>query len=872
MSANERSTTSGAAAGTCARSVGLFPDYNSAAIAYWWLLTAAGAAAIAVALRSVAALPGPAIGQIAAVSLIAALIAVFPLRIPKSKNSIAAGDIFIFLLLLLHGPAAAVIAAASEATVCVWRTSSRWSSRIASPAAAALAMLVCGTAFDLGLALVSINATIGDGVLLGALLLFAAAYFVVSPTLITTVIYLKRGRGPTFVEWLSSFGWVGMGYVASASVAGVLFLAFREFGIATVMIAAPMIALFLTTLHYYFAQQESAERETAERASRERAEAAQREAAQAARHLRELERADRRFQSAFTHAAIGMALVARDGTVVQANRSMCTLVGRDSSAVVGTPFINLVDRRDTRTLQAELRRVDDGEIATFQIELRCLRADGGEVWVSLHCGSFADASVSGSQLIIQAFDVSARRLAEDRLQHLAFYDALTGLANRSSLHEAVNKAIEAGRTSASNPFSLMHLNFDRFKLLNESLGHGAGDEFLVKVARRLREHVRPSDVVARLGADEFVILTVHRGGDAQHAVALAQRLQDAFRKPVVVCDTEVSTGVSIGITVSDIGYRSAEDMLRDADLAMSKAKASGKARYALFDSSLHERATVQLQLENDLRRALDTNQVSLVFQPVFDMRRKRMVGFEALARWQHPQRGSISPATFIPVAEESGMIVGLTRMAIERACLQLRAWRQRYPQFSDLFVNVNISGQDICEASFADRVRDALEQYALPPSCLTLEITENTLMQQLAMAGGTLDKLRRLGVGLSIDDFGTGYSSLSHLSSLPISSLKIDRSFVSRLDSGGSEAEIVRAVIQLGDALGKRIIAEGIENAEQAIRLIALGGTYGQGYYLARPLTVAQVGELLSDASDPAAAWADTITGPVSVDGERAVA
>jgi len=832
----------------------LFPDYNAAAIAYWSALVIVGAAAFFASAFKVAALSVPQTSQVLAIALIAAFVGMFPLRIPKSKNSIAAGDIFIFLLLVLHGPAAAVIAAVMEAAVCSWRTSKRWSSRIASPAAAAVAMLICSTGFELGVAALARLGYSGDTVIFVALMLFAVGYFIVSPTLVTTVIYLKRRQGPTLAEWLTSFGWLGMGYVASASIAGVLFLAFRQFGVSTVVFAAPLIAMFLTTLHYYFTGQEASERETAERASRERAEAAERESSQAAQHLRELELSDKRFHSAFTHAAIGMALVSNDGRVVQINRALCELLGRDRESLIGNQFRELLDPSDAKPLDQQLRRVSQREVDGFQIELRCLHPQGQEVWASLHCGYFDDASAGESHLIVQAFDVTARRAAEGRLHHLAYHDTLTNLANRSRLHDAVAQAIDAHRNDPSQQFSVMCLCFDRFKLLNESLGHAAGDKFLLNVAQRLKEHAEPGDVVARLGSDKFAILAIHRDRGTHHAITLAERLQEAFHRPFEINGTEVNTGTSIGITFSEIADRTAEEVLRDADLAMSKAKASGKERYALFDPGLHVRASERLLLDAEFRRGLEEDQLTLVFQPIFAIEPRRLVGFEALARWQHPERGAIAPTVFIPVAEESGRIRQLTKWAIQRACLRLRAWQDRNPAFKRLFVNVNISGHDLCEQMFADQVRETLDLFQLDPSCLTLEITENTLMQQLESATDTLMKLRELGVGLSVDDFGTGNSSLSHLSTLPISSLKIDRAFVNKLEYGSNEEEIVRAVIQLGHALGKRVVAEGIETIPQLDRLRGLGCKFAQGFLLSRPLSEPQVAALLDKAASMAKA------------------
>jgi len=848
MNNSDRLTEAVPVAPAAAPRRGLFSDYPNVAIAYWIALTAAGAAALVYAGFNLATLPAPQIGRALTIALIAAVVGMFPLRIPKSKNSIAAGDIFIFLLLLLHGPAAATIAAAAESGVISCRTSKRRTSWIASAAAAAVAMLICGSGYEAGIAALTEAGITGAAVSFGMLMLFAVSYFFVSPTIVTTVIYLKRQRWPTLTEWLTSFGWSGMGYLGSASVAGVLHLAFRQFGLEVVVFAAPMIAMFLATLHYYFAQQEATEREAAERASRERAEASERETAQAAQHLRELERSDRRFHSAFTHAAIGMALVSSDGRIVQVNPALCALLGRDRDAIVGADFRGFVEPDDAAAFDRQLQRLGAGAAEHFQLELRCRHAEGREVWASMHGSAFAEGSATESHLIFQAFDITARRQAEGRLHHLAYHDSLTNLANRTGLLEAVAEAIKANRADPLHQFSVMHVNFDRFKLLNDSLGHDAGNRFLVKVARRLKEQVRPSDVLARLGGDEFAILTVHRERGTHHAIAQAERLQEAFRVPILVNDTEINTGVSIGITFSDVDYQLADDALRDAALAMSKAKTGGKARYAVFDASLHERATERLLLETDLRRALDANQLTLAFQPVFELASRRLVGFEALTRWEHPERGAIAPVDFIPVAEESGLIGALTQRAIQRSCLQLRAWRDRFPAYPHLFVNVNISGHDLAEPKFADQVRETLGQYGLPPSRLTLEITENTLMQQLDDGGKTLARLRELGVGLSVDDFGTGYSSLSHLSTLPISSLKIDRSFVDRLDGDSDDSEIVRAVIQLGGALGIGVVAEGIETESQLQRLRHFGCSYGQGYHLARPLTVRQVEALLGES------------------------
>jgi diguanylate cyclase (GGDEF)-like protein len=516
---------------------------------------------------------------------------------------------------------------------------------------------------------------------------------------------------------------------------------------------------------------------------------------------------------------------------------MGALLERSDGEIVGAEFNRFLSPFDAAQLGRELQRIRAQETDAFQLELRVRRTDGREAWASLHCGYFAQARTGDDCLIFQAFDVTSRRLAEARLQHMAYHDGLTNLANRSRLHEVLVQAIDAHRQDPSALFGVLYVAFDRYKRLNDSLGLVAGDQFLVKVARRLKEHVRAGDLVARVGGDEFAIVVRCDERGAHHVVALAEQLQHALSTPLQIEETEVATGVSIGITFCDVGYLTPEEALRDADLARQKAKASGKAEPATFDPNLHERAREKLLLEAALRRAIAANQLSLAFQPIYDLKSLGLLGFEALARWEHPERGAISPATFIQVAEESGLIGALTQWAIQRACLTLRGWLDRHPDRPDLFVNVNISGRDLCEPKFADFVRETIRQYRLPSSSLTLEITENTLMQQLDVGGNTLALLRDIGVGLSVDDFGTGYSSLSYLSSLPISSLKIDRSFVSRLDTRADDAEIVRTVIQLGDALGKRVVAEGIESAEQLERLQGYGCELGQGYHFSRPLT-----------------------------------
>jgi diguanylate cyclase (GGDEF)-like protein/PAS domain S-box-containing protein len=821
----------------------LLPDYNRKATAYWWTMVLLGAVTIAYSLLRVAALPGDTLWQPIAGVVIATLAGAFPLRIPRSTNSFAAGEIFIFLLLLLFGPAAAALASAGEALVGSWLTSKRWSSRIASPAMAAVAMFLAGSLLHWTVAELKARALFNEGMLLAASMVFAIAYFVVNTLLVTLVGHLKRNEWPQLRVFLGSFGWVGFTYSGSALIAALLELTFQSFGVGVLIAAVPIITMLLTTLHYYFRQQEASDR-----IREARMQAAERETARTTQHLRELELSEKRFQSAFAHAAIGMVLVSTEGRVLQANRALSVLLGRDGATLPGLLFGDLLCREDAGLLNDQLQRVLSREVEAFAVELRCADPHGRDIWVSLHCGFFADDVSTEPCLIFQVHDITARRRAEGHLQHIAYHDSLTNLANRNRFNECLLQALENQRSEPSRHFAVMYLDFDRFKLINDSLGHGAGDEFLIKVARRIQQHVRPSDVLARLGGDEFAILS-EQINNTHHAVALAERLQTVLREPLLIAGKEISTSASIGITFSDFGYRTPEEVLRDADLAMYKAKAKGKAQFALFDISLHKQATEQLSLESDLRHAIGGGELSLVFQPIYELTARRLVAFEALVRWSHPQRGLIHPVTFIPLAEESGLIEPLSTWVLEQACGQLRAWQTQHPRMAHIGMHINASSKDFASTKFARLVSETLDGLDLRPSLLTLEITENALMERMESAAETMRQLRQLGVGLSIDDFGTGYSSLSYLSRLPINSLKIDRSFVRQMQGSAEDSEIVRAVITLGASLGKQVIAEGIETEGQARRLEQLGCGHGQGFLLAEPLSVRQVSAMLAGLS-----------------------
>ncbi len=820
----------------------LMPDYNPQATAYWWAMVVLGAAILGHATMQAASLPAGVQAQVAFGCALAMLAGAFPVRIPGSKHAFSAGEMFSILLLLLAGPGAAALAAASEGFVGAWRSTRRWTSRLACPAMAAVSMALAGSAFRASAAAIGPIGARREAALLLLAMAAALLHFFVNTLLVTLVLHLKRAERLRLDTFFANFGWVGTTYTSNALIAGSLHLAFKASGIGALAGAVPIIVALLVMLHYHFRQ-----RESDHRAQAHRVETAEREAERSARHLRELRESELRFHSAFSHAAIGMMLVTDSGQVIQANAAMLALLGCAENELVGRSFEHFVHPEDLGLLSRQWQGLLEHDDAGRAVELRCLRPSGDPVIVALHSGHFSDREASAPCLIVQAQDITARRQAEAQLHHIAYHDGLTSLANRMRFGACLEQAIARCRREPGHSFAVMYLDFDRFKLINDTLGHNAGDRFLTLVARRIVDQVRPTDVVGRLGGDEFAIL-IENLADEADTLALAERLQRALAQPYQLGDTEVASSASIGITFSSVGYETPGDVLRDADIAMYRAKAAGPGKIALFDASLRAQLAAQVNLERDLRRAIEQELLHLAFQPIFDLSSGEISSFEALVRWQHPELGPIPPSTFVPIAEDSALVAALTAWVLDHACAQLRAFEPaaagRRPR-----LHVNVSGADMCRANFVAQVAAALQRNGLDPGQLTLEITETTLMQRLDSALDVMGRLREIGVDLSVDDFGTGYSSLAYLSTLPITSLKIDRSFVQRLQENTKDAEVVKAVITLGHALGKTVIAEGIETPAQLAQLRRMGCELGQGYLLARPLSP-QAAAAIAQAED----------------------
>jgi diguanylate cyclase (GGDEF)-like protein len=502
-------------------------------------------------------------------------------------------------------------------------------------------------------------------------------------------------------------------------------------------------------------------------------------------------------------------------------------------------WLERIHPEDKERLMSALRAHLDGLTSHFENEHRLRHENGTWRWVLCRGLVVRDGRGKAVRIAGSLTDVTHRKMAEEQLAHRAFYDPLTNLPNRALFLDRLRHALRRAARRPGHSFAVLFLDIDRFKLINDSLGHIAGDRLLVMFARRLELALRPGDSVARLGGDEFTVLLddLH---DVSDAVKVADRIHAEIAAPFDVGGQELFTSASIGIAFSTTAYQRPEDVLRDADTAMYRAKASGRAKHALFDTAMHQTAVRQLQIEAELRRALERGELYVEYQPIVALDSGRITGVEALMRWAHPERGLVPPSEFIPIAEETGLIVPLGMWVLREACDQVRGWQRTLGDPLGCRLAVNLSSKQLSQPDLPQQIAAILAETELAASDLELEITESAILEHPDAAAETLVKLRDLGLHLSIDDFGTGYSSLSYLQRFPIDALKIDRSFVQHSagegERGGANTKLVRTIVMIGRSLGKAVVAEGVETVEQLALLREVHCDRAQGYFFSRPL------------------------------------
>jgi diguanylate cyclase (GGDEF)-like protein/PAS domain S-box-containing protein len=555
----------------------------------------------------------------------------------------------------------------------------------------------------------------------------------------------------------------------------------------------------------------------------------------------ELRETEQRFRSTFDDAAVGMAMVGLDGRWLRVNDALAQLTGYPPEALIGRGFKELSHEDDLPHDIAALADLTEGRRSVYRAEKRYRRADGQLVWVALTVSAVSDAAGRPVHLISQMQDITDRKRAERQLAERALQDPLTGLPNRLLFLDRVQVALRRlARHQA--PVAVFFIDLDRFKLVNDSLGHSIGDQMLIEVAARMRQALRPADTVSRFGGDEFTVLSENI--DEQGAEAVAQRVQASLTQPFLIDGHELFTTASVGVSISRDPGISAEAMLRDADSAMYRAKKEGRGRCVVFDGDMHADATQRLTLENDLRRAEGRHELRLVYQPLVELETGRIYGVEALLRWAHPTRGLLAPGQFIHLAEETGLIVPMGRWVLAEAFNQARVW---HDAGLDLVMSVNISPRQLLEPTFAREVWRTLRQSDVAPEKICLELTESA-----AVDAGTaaLAELKSFGVSLALDDFGTGFSSLDQVRRLPpVDLLKIDRSFVEDLGETRADSAIAGAVLGIAGALGLGTVAEGIEEESQVRALREIGCEHGQGYFFSRPVEAVEIERLVETSA-----------------------
>ncbi len=749
-------------------------------------------------------------------------------KIPRVNAWVSISDAFIFLSFLLFGGEATILLATLEAFYSSLKFNKTKLFHFYNAGLMACSWWL--TVHSLQLIFGPIS-TLVAAPLSSRYLLFVGAMALLQYTANSSLIALGLGLrfGHRFWEtWQQHFIYTSLTYLVAASAAGGVAKLVGTAGFFAFVGLVPVAAIVYLTYRTYY----------------DKVEAQHLQIEQAELHVAELEEREGRFRSAFDHTAVGMALVEPTGNIMQVNSALCQITGYEEAELLMLSYHALTHPSEMDKVQTLVPQLLRKQLSSFQFDTQYINKKNETIWVHL-CVSFArDINTKADRLIFQLQDITDRKRAEARLQHDALHDAMTGLPNRVLFITHLKHVIDRGKRNPERLFAVLFLDLDRFKIINDSLGHLAGDQLLTEAASRLQGCLRLGDTIARLGGDEFTVLLEDLTG-LEEATLVAQRIQSAIARPFNLHGQQIFTTVSIGIAHGGQGYEHAEEMLRDADTAMYRAKAQGTSVCEVFDHGMHSAAVERLRLETDLRRAILHQEFVLNYQPIVELETGILQGFEALVRWNHPERGLIPPVEFIPVAEETGLIMGLGEWVLKEACQQLQIWQKLYPERPSLQMCINLSAKQFLQADLIGQIKSLLASINIDPRSLKLEITESTVMENVDKGISLMKQIRALGIKLSVDDFGTGYSSLSYLPHFPLDTLKIDRSFVTQMSVNRENVEVVRAVIALANSLQMETVAEGVETNAHWRQLQALGCGYGQGYFFSVPVNAGLAGDLM---------------------------
>ena len=560
----------------------------------------------------------------------------------------------------------------------------------------------------------------------------------------------------------------------------------------------------------------------------------------------ELRKSEMKYRTIFENTGAATIIVEKDMTISLANSEFVIISGFEKKEIENVKsWLQFIDEKTQR-------KIRNGEIVKKHLEFdqippnfECKFIDNDSTQKDMLCSM---AAIPGSdKSVVSLADITELKEAERQIYHQAFHDTLTNLPNRALFMEHLSMAVKRAKRRDDYHFAVLYLDIDRFKLVNDSLGHSVGDSLLGAFASRIKESLRDLDILARFGGDEFVIL-LEDIENSEYASGVADRLQQELKRPFMLEGKEVFAPASFGVVLNTKDYDQPEDIIRDCDAAMYHAKENGKAQYKVFDKTLHKKAMHLLQRETDLRKSIHTNEFENHYQPIVDLQTASLVGFEALIRWNHPQLGLIYPGSFISIAEETGLIVPITQLVAHQACEDLCQWQAKLKDQLKLTMNLNISSKHFLSPTLLDEIKEILDKTGLPPEQLKLEITETALMEDADETIRLVHRLKDFGIKLVIDDFGTGYSSLSYLQRLPIDSLKVDRSFVSRITKApDGNLNIVEAIISLAHRLKMTVVAEGVETEEQLAILLEMNCQFGQGYLFSKPLSKPKAEELIEN-------------------------